>query len=98
MAGAACSVIGSLMTQLPVGWPLTLGGTAGVVVGLVLALGRLPSQAFYNSLPGALSAKGRHQCVRCGHTGIARPASTSRGLWNRPRCRCAQCGQFLFVE
>ena len=98
VAGAATSVAGSLMTAHAAGWPLTLAGTASVALGLLLALTRLPSQAFYNSLPGALDAKERHRCVACGAPGIAQPRSTSRALWNRPKCLCAKCGQFLFVE
>jgi hypothetical protein len=98
VAGAAMSVVGSLMTAHAAGWPLTLAGTAVVALGLVLALTRLPSQAFYNGLPGALDDKERHRCVACGDRGIARPRATSRALWNRPRCLCARCGQFLFVE
>lgn len=98
MTGAVCSLIGSTLTATAAGWPVTLTGTAVVAVGLWLAVGRLPSQAFYNSLSGALDAKGRHQCVACGDRAITRPAQQKAGLWNRPKCRCGRCKQFLFVE
>lgn len=98
IAGALVSVAGSLVTSHPAGWPITLTGTALVALGLVLALTRLPSQAFYGTLAGAHDAKGRHRCVVCGDRNIKRPGLASGPLWNRPRCRCARCGQFLFVE
>ena len=99
VVGAVASLVGSMITAHPAGWPITLTGTALVAIGLLLALTKLPSQAFYSRLPGAQDAKGRHQCVACGDRNITRPvAARAGGLWNRPKCRCSRCQQLLYVE
>ena len=98
LAGALVSIVGSTLTKHAAGLPVTLSGTAIVVLGLILALRSLPSQAVYSQLPGALDAKGRLQCVACGGRGLSRPSSAKGGLWNRPKCTCSSCGQVLFVE
>ena len=98
LAGALVSIVGSTLTQHAAGLPVTLSGTAIVVVGLILALRSLPSQAVYSQLPGALDSKGSLQCVACGGRTLSRPASAKGGLWNRPKCTCSSCGQVLFVE
>ena len=56
LAGALVSIVGSTLTQHAAGLPVTLSGTAIVVVGLILALRSLPSQAVYSQLPGALDS------------------------------------------